>query len=104
MLAHRVLANSSGVGEQLVREEGVPWRKIVEIPNFLSENAFQVEGEAQRVAQRRAWGLPEGAFAIGIVARLAPVKNHGLLLRALAQLDARFHLVDVGDGPSRAEL
>jgi glycosyltransferase involved in cell wall biosynthesis len=104
LFAHRVLANSSGVAGLLVREEGVPWKKIVEIPNFLSENAFEVEGEAQRVAQRRAWGLPERAFAIGIVARLAPVKNHGLLLRALAQLDTRFHLVAIGDGPSRAEL
>ncbi len=104
MLAHRVLANSNGVGELLAREEGVPWKKIVEIPNFLSENAFEVEGEAQRVAQRRAWGLPDAAFAIGIVARLSPVKNHVLLFRALTQLESRFHLIAIGDGPSRAEL
>ncbi len=104
LLAHRVLANSSGVASLLASEEGVPWNKIVEIPNFLSENAFEVEGEEQRAAQRRAWGLPDGAFAIGIVARLSPVKNHILLLRALARLDARFHLVVIGDGSSRAEL
>ena len=80
----------------LVRGDRMPWR-----PHSWG---VLCASSAQRVAQRRAWGLPEGAFAIGIVARLAPVKNHGLLLRALAQLDARFHLVDVGDGPSRAEL
>ncbi len=103
-LAHRILANSSGVAELLAREEGVPRRKIVEIPNFLEEHAFETIDEAVRVAQRRAWGLPDGAFAIGIVARLSPVKNHELLLKAMAQLDARSHLLVIGDGPSRAGL
>ena len=104
LLAHRVLANSSGVAGLLAREEGVPQKKIVEIPNFLSGNAFETVDEAVRVTQRRAWGLPDWAFAIGIVARLSPVKNHVLLLRVVAQLDARFHLVVIGDGPSRADL
>jgi glycosyltransferase involved in cell wall biosynthesis len=104
LLAHRVLANSSGVADLLAREEGVPQPKIVEIPNFLAESAFDVVEEAARIEQRRAWGVPDGAFAVGVVARLSPVKNHGLLLRALARLDARFHLVVIGDGPSRAEL
>ncbi len=104
LLAHRVLANSSAVAGLLAREEAVPRKKIVEIPNFLSDNAFEVSDEAVRIAQRGAWGLPGGAFVIGIVARLSPVKNHVLLLRAVAQLDARFHLVVIGDGPLRAEL
>jgi glycosyltransferase involved in cell wall biosynthesis len=104
LLAHRVLANSSAVAGLLAREEGVPRKKIVEIPNFLSDNAFEMSDEAVRVAQRRAWGLPDGAFVLGIVARLSPVKNHVLLLRAVAQLDARFHLVVIGDGPLRTEL
>ena len=104
MLAHRVLANSSGVAGLLAREEGVPQKKIVEIPNFLGEDAFELAEEAACIAQRRAWGLPDGAFTIGIVARLSPVKNHVLLLKAAAQLDARFHVVLIGDGPSRAGL
>ena len=103
-LAHRILANSSGVAELLAREEGVPRRKIIEIPNFLAGNAFEAVDEAVHVAQRRSWGLPDGAFVIGIVARLSPVKNHVLLLKALAQLDGQFHLVVIGDGPSRAGL
>lgn len=104
LFAHRILANSAAVAELLAREEGVPRKKIVEIPNFLEENAFAVADEARRVAQRRTWGVPDRAFAVGIVARLSPVKNHGLLLRAMAQLDERFHLVSIGDGPSRPEL
>jgi glycosyltransferase involved in cell wall biosynthesis len=104
LLAHRILANSSGVAELLAREEGVPRKKIVEIPNFLAESAFELADEVVRVAKRRAWGLPDGAFAVGIVARLSPVKNHALLLKAVAQLDTRFHLIVVGDGPSRNQL
>ena len=103
-LADRVLANSSSVAGLLIREEGVPQAKIAEIPNFVGETAFESVDEASRIAQRRAWGVPDDAFAIGIVARLAPVKNHALLLKALAQLDPRFHIVLVGDGPSRSEL
>jgi glycosyltransferase involved in cell wall biosynthesis len=104
MLAHRVLANSSGVAELIAREEGVPRAKIVEIPNFLSESAFETLGEPRRSAQRRAWGIPDGAFVVGIVARLSPVKNHSLLLKAMVQLDSRFHLVAIGDGPCRPEM
>jgi glycosyltransferase involved in cell wall biosynthesis len=104
LFAHRVLANSSEVARLLVREDRVPRAKIVEVPNFLAKEAFEVTEGAMRVAQRRAWGLPDGAFAIGVVARLSPVKNHALLLRAMAQLDARFHLILIGDGPSRGGL
>ena len=103
-LSHRILANSGEVAKLLAREEGVPLDKIVEIPNFLAKTAFDRLDEASRIAQRQAWGVPDDAFAIGIVARLAPVKNHDLLLRALQQLGPQFHLVLVGDGPSRSEL
>ncbi len=103
-LAHRVLANSQSVAGLLSREEGVSLNKIVEIPNFLGESAFELMDEAQRLRQRRAWDLPDEAFVIGIMARLSPVKNHVLLLRAMAQLNSRFHLIIIGDGPSRPEL
>jgi glycosyltransferase involved in cell wall biosynthesis len=102
--AHRVLANSTAVAKLIAREEGVPNEKIVEIPNFLSDDAFEFEPEGRRNAQRRAWGVPESAFIVGIVARLAPVKNHALLLRSLAMLDTRFHVVVIGDGPLRGAL
>ena len=71
---------------------------------FSQPNFFEAVDKAVRVAQRRSWGLPDGAFVIGIVARLSPVKNHVLLLKAMAQLDGQFHLVVIGDGPSRAGL
>lgn len=102
-LAHRVLANSGEVA-RLVAREGIAAGRIVEIPNFLADEAFATVEAAAREAQRRAWGLPEGAFAVGMLARLAPVKNHALLLDALSQLDGRFHAVLVGEGPARGKL
>jgi glycosyltransferase involved in cell wall biosynthesis len=103
-LAHRIVANSSAITQLLVREEGLSRQKIVEVPNFLSESAFETASDRERIAQRRAWGLPDGAFAIGIVASLSPIKNHTLLLHAMTRLDEHFHLIVIGDGPSRAKL
>jgi glycosyltransferase involved in cell wall biosynthesis len=102
--ATRVLANSPAVVRLLADEERVPTRKIVELPNFLEERAFQRVDPEARLLRRREWGIPDGAFVVGTVARLAPVKNHELLLRAAGQLDQDVHIVLVGDGPERANL
>jgi glycosyltransferase involved in cell wall biosynthesis len=103
-LATRVLANSAAVARLLVEEERVPSHKVIEIPNFLEERAFQRVDMPARAAQRRQWGIPEGAFVAGVVARLAPVKNHEMLLRAAQRLDEGVHVVLVGDGTARAAL
>jgi len=102
--AHRILANSPGVARLLREEEHVAAHKVIEVLNFLGDPAFQRVSEAERIAQRRAWGLPDDALVVGSVARLAPVKNFAMLLRAAAQLDESVHVVLVGDGPSRQGL
>jgi glycosyltransferase involved in cell wall biosynthesis len=102
--AHRILANSRGVANLLVSEEHVPRSKIVEISNFLGDRAFRRLDMHAILSQRRAWNIPDDAFVVGIVARLAPVKNHGLLLKAATLLDSRCHLAIVGDGPTREAL
>lgn len=102
--ATRVLANSGSVARLLIDEERVPARKIFELPNFLGEAAFQRVEPAARLAQRRAWGVPDDAFLIGTVARLVPVKNHKLLLQAAGQLEEDVHIVLVGDGSERLAL
>ncbi len=102
--ANRLLANSPGVARLLVGEEGVAESKVVLIPNFLDPRAFDRLPDERVRQQRSDWGIPAGAFVLGTVARLAPVKNHVLLLNALALLPADIHLVLVGDGPSRGSL
>lgn len=102
--AHRVISNSASAARWLADEEGVPTRRILELPNFLDERAFRRVAEDVRSARRRSWGVPPEAFVVGTVARLAPVKNHAMLLRALARLPADVHAVLVGAGPSRSAL
>ena len=102
--AHRVIANSAVAARLLADVEGVAASRVVSLPNFLDEQAFSQVPSEEHSARRRSWGVPDGAFVVGAVARLVPVKNHVMLLRALAQLDADVHLVLVGDGPSRGEL
>jgi glycosyltransferase involved in cell wall biosynthesis len=102
--AHRVVVNSSAVARLMVDTERVPVACVVELPNFLEERAFHHVAVEMRSARRDSWGVPQGAFLIGTVARLAPVKNHAMVLRALQRLDEDVHLVLIGAGPSRREL
>jgi glycosyltransferase involved in cell wall biosynthesis len=102
--AHRVVANSSLGGRLLVDKERVPAARVLELPNFLEERAFNHVPLEERNARRRSWGVPPDAFVIGTVARLAPEKNHVVVFRALKRLDEDVHLVVIGEGPSRRAL
>jgi glycosyltransferase involved in cell wall biosynthesis len=102
--AHRVVVNSSMVARLMIDAERVPAARIVELPNFLEERAFHHVAAELRSARRHGWGVPPGAFVIGTVARLAPVKNHAMALRALQLLDEDVHLVLIGAGPLRCVL
>lgn len=78
--------------------------EVVPNPVDLPRYAFD---PAARRQTREAWGLPEGALAIGHVGRWAPPKNQIFLLRVLKEvldggMDAR--LVLVGDGPDRSAI
>ena len=102
--AHRVIVNSSLVARLMIDTDGVPAARVVELPNFLEEHAFHHVSAVERSARRHSWGVPEGVFLIGTVARLAPVKNQAMALRALQRLDEDVHLVLIGAGPSRRTL
>ena len=107
MLAHRVLANSQLVGDSLASDDGVPPRHVVVIPNFVDDAAFDAPADRWLEQSRSALNLPAGALVVGIVANLRAIKNHRMLLEALALLRPRFPkviLVMIGEGPERATL
>lgn len=97
-------------GEYLRRQEGVntrPWNRIREVvvPNGITlPPATTPEARAHA---RAALGVGDRELAVGIVARLAPVKAHEVLLEAVAKL-APSHpaitLVCIGGGERAAEL
>jgi glycosyltransferase involved in cell wall biosynthesis len=105
-VAHRVLANSAAVGRRLV-EEGVPASKIVVVPNFLDDAAFDPLPEAARRAALAGFGVPADALVVGAVAMLRPEKDLVSLVRAVALLapaHPRLHLLLVGGGACEGEL
>jgi glycosyltransferase involved in cell wall biosynthesis len=105
--AHRVVGNSPSVSRLVESEGGVSASRIVTIPNFLDEEAFAPIPVPERRRMLDELGVPEGAFVVGIVARLSLVKDHGTLLRAIASLRDRIptiHCVLIGDGPERSAI
>jgi glycosyltransferase involved in cell wall biosynthesis len=77
--------------------EVFPWKTHV-ITNGTDLARFRPDAAA-RERVRRELGVPEGAVVWGTVGRLAPVKNHPLLIRAAAPLlGPERRLVIVGGG------
>lgn len=101
---------SRGQGDYLHRQEGVgarPWSRTREvvIPNGIELHAASTP-EERRLA-RRALGVDDDEFVVGIVARLSPQKAHQVLLDAFSLLlvdHPRSRLVVVGGGTREAEL
>jgi glycosyltransferase involved in cell wall biosynthesis len=105
--AHRVVGNSPSVSRLVESEGGVSASRIVTIPNFLDPESFEPIPPGDRRRMLDELGVPEGAFVVGIVARLSPVKDHATLLRAIASLRDRIpalHLILIGDGPERPAI
>jgi glycosyltransferase involved in cell wall biosynthesis len=85
----------------------VPRERIVVVPNFVDDHAFDVASPGSLDALRRELDVPVDALVVGIVARLHPVKDHATLIKAIALLEPQFPtllLVLIGSGPLRAEL
>lgn len=85
----------------------VPRRKVHVVP-YGVDIAFY-GALPDRAAVRRKFGLPPSARVIGAVGRMAPVKNHALLIDAFDRLAARkgqddLHLLIVGGGECRPEI
>lgn len=70
-------------------------------------NAAPLGVALSQAKARAALDVSPDAFAVGIVARLSPEKNHELLLRAMARLNTdglELTLCVIGDGPRRTRL
>jgi glycosyltransferase involved in cell wall biosynthesis len=98
--ADLIIVNSKA-GRDYHLAHGFPADKMVVIPNGIDSDRFKPDVEA-RVKVRLEWGISDDTLLIGIVGRLAPMKDHPTFLKAAALLcndrqDVRF--VCVGSGP-----
>ncbi|GAB6126967.1 glycosyltransferase [Humidesulfovibrio idahonensis] len=96
-----VIANSrAGLRHCLGR--GFAAARAVVVPNGIDTERYRPD-KTLGAALRKAWGASEGHRLIGLVARLDPMKDHGVFLEAATRLamqrpEARF--VCVGAGPA----
>ena len=101
-LTNGIIAPSQGIAD-LLKEHGVT-TEIVVIPTGVDLKKFS-KGNGSKI--RKQEGIPEDAFVVGHVGRLAVEKNCRFLVRSIREFlkqrpDA--HIVVVGDGPERAAL
>ena len=107
MLPDRVVVNSQS-GARDCQRKGFAVAKIAVAENGFDTGVFQPDAEG-RARTRSALGIAEGDVAIGMVARIDPVKNHDMFLRAAAALGAssphaRFICIGGGSAQLKARL
>ncbi len=102
-LSDRAVAVSKAVYKNLV-DDGIPADKVSVIYNGVP--SLEILSDTERARVRAELGL-EGSLAVGIVARLEPVKNHMLFLEAAAaayEINDKFRFVIVGSGSMEQKL
>ena len=82
--------------------------KFEVVPLGFDLQRFQIDTYGRRAKFRNAYNLDDDEIAIGIVGRLAPVKNHDLFLNAIKNLqkgtNRRIRAFIIGDGELMNEL
>lgn len=97
-----LIAVSTEIKEQLLSLGiGEPERWHVIPLGFDLSGFLAVEGYDGGL--RRELGIDQDTPLIGVLGRLAPIKDHPTLIRALSQIEGA-HLAILGDGESRSEL
>lgn len=100
-----VSVSHTGVDDILALNIGLDRNKVIGIPNGLDCGPFLSEAVLER--SQLFPGFSERDFVFAMVGRLAPVKNHLSVLRAMAGLAEDFpraKLAIVGQGPLETQL
>ncbi|WP_341842503.1 glycosyltransferase [Chitinophaga caseinilytica] len=83
--------------------------RITVVPNGIDLDKFQAGMEERRTEWRAKYGLKPEEIAVGIVGRLAPVKDHIFFTRIIAAMKSRGGVKNVrffiiGDGECKEEI
>jgi glycosyltransferase involved in cell wall biosynthesis len=99
-----LVAVSKETAETARTKERAPERLLHVVPNGIPLADFGPNVEA-RARIRRELGIPDEAFVVGTVGRLAVEKDYPLLVRAMAPLLGEgVRLVLVGEGAARRDI
>ena len=86
---------------QRLLEQGVQPARVAVIPAGVDSGWFS-PGRSPELRAR--WGVPEGAFLFGMVARMKPERGHRVVLEAFSRLPGDAWLVLVGRGEDEEAL
>lgn len=103
--ADLIIANSSAGADFAIRN-GFPSDKLVVVHNGIDTARFRPDASL-RAAQRKAFGLSDDQIAIGMLARLDPMKGHEVFLqaaRAVATERSDIRFFCIGEGPELSRL
>ncbi len=101
----RVTVNADAIREGLIREGGVPARKIVTIHNGLTVR--DAPGAAANGRHRAGLQMPPTARVVGMVARLSAQKDHRTFIEAAVTIAAArpdVYFLLIGDGALRQQI
>lgn len=101
----KIVAVSNDAALECIHLEKIPPKKVLTIINGVNTDRFIPT--SNRVPIKKCLSIDEDVPIIGVVARLAAIKDHKTLLMACSLLQIRklpFILLVVGDGPLRTEL
>jgi glycosyltransferase involved in cell wall biosynthesis len=101
-LGRSTVAVSPTVAQRL-RGWGVPGPRIEVVPNGIDLERFRFDPD-RRQRTRARLGIPQDAFVVGGIGRLAPGKRFDVLIRALAHLPSDCRLLLVGGGAEEGAL
>ncbi len=104
-LCTRVVAVSRDAALQCAVQEKIPASKVMTILNGVDTDAFK--SKIDKSTLKVSLGIGYGVPVIGIVARLAVIKDHASLFAAckiLKDTCSDFKLLVVGDGPTKTDL
>ncbi|MBD3304739.1 glycosyltransferase [candidate division KSB3 bacterium] len=105
LLTDEIVTISESTKASLATYENFPAHRISVVYNGIDLHDFS--HPIDRASKKQTLGIPSQVQVIGIVARLDPIKNHRMLLRAFVlvlQQRPETYLLIVGDGPEAASL
>lgn len=96
-----LIISNSRAGLEHAVAHGFPRDRMVVVANGIDAARFRPDPERRR-AMRSKWGLGEDVRAVGVLARLDPMKDHATFLRAAARVSAarpatRFLCIGAGE-------
>ena len=101
-----IVTISESTKASLITYENFPARRIQVVYNGIDLSRFSLSSDGTVTKQRL--GLADDDHVIGIIARLDPIKNHAMLLRAFPQILEKIpdtYLLIVGpDGPEKENI